>query len=95
MARLLRQNEWLDVRQLEGQIFLIDEEGGRIHHLNETASALWRLLDTPATRKEVVAEFRFLFPEEDPVRLKSAIKGLLRDLVETGILKKSERQPPD
>ena len=58
MARPLRQNDRLELREVEGQIFLIDEEGGKIHHLNETASAVWRLLETPRTRKEILSEFR-------------------------------------
>ncbi len=92
MSKLLRQNGDLIVREVEAELFLIDEQGGRIHHLNATASAVWRMLDEPATSKAIIRQFRFLYPEEDAKHLKSAIRDLLRDLADRDILNRMKKQ---
>ncbi|MDJ0638895.1 MAG: PqqD family protein [Paracoccaceae bacterium] len=86
MAKMLRQNPELEPREVEGQIFLIDEEGGKIHHLNRTASAVWRLLETPFDQNAIIDQFRFLYPDEDAKRLKKSIRSLLRDLADQKVL---------
>ena len=92
MGRVLRQNRDLVLREVDGQIFLIDEAGGAIHHLNETASAIWRLLEQPASQNAVIREFRFLFPDEEAGRIKRSIREALRDLADRGILIRERRR---
>ena len=92
MISLLNQNNRLVVREVEAQFFLIDEEGGTIHHLNETASAIWRLLDEPATSNKVIEMFRFLYPDENVRDLKRSIRSLLRDLVDRNILVREKQR---
>lgn len=86
MTRIYHRNPDLIIREVENQFFLIDEEGGWIDHLNETASAIWRLLETPQSANEVIAAFRFLFPNEDVHHIKQAIRVALKDLAARDIL---------
>lgn len=86
MTRVLLRNPDLIVRNVDDQLFLIDERRGKIHHLNETASAIWRLLDVPHTANEVINTFRFLFPEEDARQMKQALRSSLHNLVDTTVL---------
>ena len=91
MARLLRRNLDLFVHEVDAQFFLINEEGGTIHHLNETASAIWRLLEDPTTSNRIIRTFRFLYPDENAGHLKKSIRSLLRDLTDRGILVREKR----
>ncbi|MBJ3762632.1 PqqD family protein [Maribius pontilimi] len=80
MAKILHRNSRIIPREVETDIFLIDEVGGAIHHLNRTAAALWRLIETPAPRKDVLRQFRYLYPDEDAGRLDAALRAVIRDL---------------
>lgn len=92
MTRLLRHNGELIVREVEAQFFLIDEEDGNIHHLNETASAIWRLLEGSATSNTIIQTFSFVYPEENVGHLKQSTRSLLRDLVRRGVLVRVKRR---
>lgn len=82
MIRTYQRNPVIDVRDIEGEIFLIHEEAGWIVHLNETASVIWRLLDKPHKPNDIISTFRFLFPEEDARYIKLSIRKVLKDMSE-------------
>ncbi|WP_281859570.1 PqqD family protein [Litoreibacter halocynthiae] len=88
----MSRNRDLVVREIDAQLFLINEERGTIHHLNETASAIWRLLKEPATANSIIQTFRFLYPEENVWYLKKSIRSLLRDLTDKRILVRKRRR---
>ena len=81
MSKTLHQNSELIVR-----------DGGRMHPLNGTASAVWRMLDEPATSAAIIRQFRFLYPEEDARHLKSSLRSLLEDLSDRDILKRMKKR---
>lgn len=77
MKKRLYHNPKLNIRELDNELFIIDEQGKRIHHLNITASAIWRFLDTPASANEVIVIFRHLYPDADQTMLKKSIRKSL------------------
>lgn len=95
MTRILMRNCGFVEREVEGQFFLIDEESSRIHHLNETASAIWRLLAEPATSNRVIEMFRFLYPDENVRDLKRSIRSILGDLMDRNILVRKRKWEAD
>tara|TARA_R110002124_G_scaffold286736_1_gene468507 strand:+ start:1828 stop:2103 length:276 start_codon:yes stop_codon:yes gene_type:complete len=77
MQTMLMQNRNLIIRELDGDVFILDERDKRIHHLNITASAIWRFLETPARANDVIAIFRHLYPDADQRQLKKSIRQSL------------------
>jgi hypothetical protein len=77
MQKILCHNPHLLIRELDGELFIVDEHKKRIHHLNVTASAIWRLLETPATANNVISVFRHLYPDADQTLVKKTIRNAL------------------
>ena len=86
MITILHRDQAVNIRDLDGEIFILDERNNRIHHLNITASAIWRYLEIPASSKEVIAVFRSLYPDEDQHQLKKSIRTSLAWMLRKGIL---------
>jgi len=78
MGKKLHQNPNLDIRELDGELFILDERLKCIHHLNVTASAIWRFLEKPAKSKEVLAVFREIYPDADQTALKASLRKSMR-----------------
>lgn len=92
--RLYRRRDGVALREVGDDIFLIDEVTGRIHHLNVTGAALWRLLAEPAKLSEIVRTFQQAFPDRTARILKKKLKPILEDLDDMDLL--NERpNPPD
>jgi hypothetical protein len=91
MPTYFRSNSEMIARDVDGEFFIIDENGGAIHYLNQSASAIWRLLDEPATARSIISTFRFLYPDEDVASLKKSIRATLRQLSHLGVLRKQKR----
>lgn len=92
MARALCQNPDLVVRPVDNDLFLINEEYGQIHHLNQTAAGVWRFLEAPAAVNDIVDVFSTLFPDTSKTDMKAAIRSLVKDLIEKEILIKTDRR---
>lgn len=67
-------------------LVLYDPRVGRLHHLNPTAAAVWRLCDGTATLDDIVARVSVEFalaPEDSPA---ADIGTLLREWRSIGII---------
>jgi hypothetical protein len=49
------------VREVDGEIVILDTVSNRIHQLNATASAIWRACDPPASVGQIAAVLADLF----------------------------------
>ena len=87
-----RRRKGIDLREVGDEIFLIDPRYGRIHHLNPTGAALWRLLDGPLSLDEIVETFRDAFPGSTRRAHKKHLKRILDDLEDNELI---ERPPAD
>jgi hypothetical protein len=76
MATLRRRIDGVMIRQVVGDILLLDTESGQIHQLNETAGFIWRRCeDAPSV--EGIAE---LLAMEFEVRQDIALKDVAETL---------------
>lgn len=91
MKTLLHRNPSVIVRELDGEIFILDERDKRIHHLNITASAIWRFLETPASVNQVLAVFRQIYPNEDQTMLKKLLRKSIAKMRTKDILHQRKR----
>jgi hypothetical protein len=73
-------------RALGDALFLAHPTDGRIHRLNATGAALWRLLGTPTSAPDAVAAFRDAFPRTSRARLEREVRGLLEGLAEVDVV---------
>lgn len=74
------------MREVEDELFLLDSKTGRIHHMNATAAALWRMLATPVRVGELTRLFSDAFPERTRRTHKRLIKLILQELDENALL---------
>jgi len=67
-------------------VFLARDESGALYRLNETGTALWRLLAVPTSRVEAIAAFRAAFPDRSAREIGAAVTDLLEALVEESLI---------
>ena len=67
-------------RQVDGEVFLIDDVRGRIHSLDAVAAGIWRLLEQPQAEHEIVAVFAAAFPERKVKELRRNVHRFLVEL---------------
>jgi len=74
-------------RDVDGEIFLIDDVRGRIHSLDAIGSAVWRLLEEPMSVYDMVEVFAQAFPDRKPKQLRKYVADLVADLVDKRVIK--------
>ena len=72
-------------RQVDGDVFLINDEVGRIHALESMAGGIWRLLDEPLAVHEIVTVFASAFPAFKPKELRRNVNRLMGQLEHNGL----------
>lgn len=80
------RNADISVLQVDGQSFLADRDGARIHQLNSIGSAIWSLLAEPTTRMEMVDLLCSAYPEQIPARVEVDVGDLLGGLMAKNLL---------
>lgn len=80
-----RRNPAVNATEVDEEIFLIDPEGSEVFYLDAVSSALWRIIETPCRRSEIVETFAAAFPDEPPARLAADIDAALADLTARGL----------
>ena len=75
----------LTVVQLDGETVIFDDRNGTLHHLNETATIVFSLLDGEATLDELAADIAHATqaPAEE---IRKQIDHLLRTFHDSGLL---------
>lgn len=72
--------------EVEDEIFLVTPDGQEIFHLDAMASAIWRILEQPMERAELLALFRSAFPGVEEDRLVADLDAALDHLLGGGLL---------
>jgi hypothetical protein len=73
-------------RELDGEIFLIDDTLGKIHALDPMACGIWRLLEQPITIHDIVAIFSAAFPNRKPKDLRRQISRFLDGMQQNNLV---------
>lgn len=78
----------IEERAAGNDLVLYDSTGGRLHVLNLTAAAVWRLCDGSKTVDDILRQVgvEFAFSEKDQPH--TDIRGLLGSLKEQGLIVK-------
>lgn len=67
-------------RELDGEVFLIDDTLGKIHALDVMAGAIWRLIEQPMTVYDIVATFSAAFPDMRTKDLRRQVSRFVEDM---------------
>jgi Coenzyme PQQ synthesis protein D (PqqD) len=82
---LIRQRRGLLLRVLDHHGFLLDAAQRRIHHLNPTALAVWRLLKTPQSIRGAAAVLKLGFPDIETSEINRDTRLLIANLLKEGL----------
>lgn len=85
-ADCFRRAEGIHERRVDGECFLADVEGARIHHLNPIGSAIWHMLEVPASIDDLVATLQEAFPEMESKQLRADVSAFVNRIAERGLL---------
>jgi len=64
MTNVRRRVDSLMVREVDGELLLLDTSSNRIHQLNRTASFIWQRCDDVGSEAELAAELAVEFDVE-------------------------------
>ncbi|MCO6388016.1 PqqD family protein [Aliihoeflea sp. 40Bstr573] len=86
-----RQIAGIELRQVEGDLFLADRDGVAIYHLNAIGTGIWKLLAEPTSANEAVEILAAAFPDADPVRVEQDARALFADLDAAGFIERVDQ----
>ena len=89
---LPRQNPHVSVKDIDGQIIILDRPHGKLHELNTTASYVWRCCDGRATVSEIVAAIAREF-DADPSTVERDVTGILQQLERVQLIEWTSAPP--
>lgn len=78
----------IEERIAGNDLVLYDATGGRLHVLNLTAAAVWRLCDGSKTVDDILEQVGVEFAFNDGDQPRSDVRGLLGNLREQGLILK-------
>ncbi len=81
-----KRNPHIVERRVGDSLFLAEAEGEAIFQLNQTGTALWRLLAQPFTLEDAVVIFSAAFPERARADIEAELSDLLSDLRNRGLI---------
>ena len=68
------------------ELVLYDVRAGQLHHLNPTASAVWKLCDGTVTLEDIVAKIGVQFRLSEADEPASDVKALLQEWMRAGLI---------
>ena len=81
-----KQVEEVEVREVDGLIFLVDMRRDTVYQLNELGSGLWRLLGEATDMETALSVVGQAFPDQQPDAVEKDVRTLIGDLVEKGLV---------
>ena len=78
VAFLCRRRAGVMVRDLDGDVLILDTEANRIHQLNPTASYIWRHVDEARVPEQLAGLLAEAFDVEEQVALVDVLETLRR-----------------
>jgi hypothetical protein len=76
MASIRRRQESVMVREVDGELLLLDTSSNRIHQLNRTASFIYQRCEDVRSPQELAAELAVEFDVEEVQALNDVTKTL-------------------
>jgi Coenzyme PQQ synthesis protein D (PqqD) len=77
-------------RELDGEMVLLDSDGGTYFSLNETGAAIWRELARGSAEEEVCRSVAEEFPDVSEQRVASDVRELIGQLLDAGLIQPKE-----
>lgn len=78
---LIGRCKGLTLRVADNHGFLLDARQRRIHHLNPTALAVWRLIEEPQTVRGIATVLKIAFPHVSAAMIEQDTKRLVKELL--------------
>jgi hypothetical protein len=75
---------------VDDEIFLVDEKGYAIHHLDSISGAIWSVLEKPVLLTEVVGMFQAAFPDQPAQKISDDISAVVRRMVNIGLVRQAD-----
>jgi hypothetical protein len=85
-----KQAAGIQAREVENELFIAAPDSGTIHHLNRTASAVWRALVEPRSAEDVIALFQAAFPDLPKRKIAKDVTDVLAFLTASKLLVRAE-----
>lgn len=82
----IAHHEGAQFRAVGEEIFLVHPDGEQIHNLNPMAAALWRLLEHPATGREMAEIVQAAFPIMAPAKVEEDVRRVVTELLAGGFV---------
>jgi hypothetical protein len=76
-------------RDIDGEIFLINNQLDRINALDTTSSAIWRLLETPHSLHDCLEIFSAAYPDMKKARRTKIVTTAMQNLEKAGLVYKT------
>ena len=76
----------VEVREVDGLVFLVDGRRDTVYHLNALGSGLWRLLAEATDMETALDVVGQAFPDEKTDAVEKDVRALIGDLVEKGLV---------
>jgi Coenzyme PQQ synthesis protein D (PqqD) len=86
----IQQSRKVKVRNVDGEIFLIDDEGFSIYHTNQIGLAIWRMAARPANPNDIVRTLQQAFPEKEKAEIRKDYYQLQGQMIGAGLLKRAK-----
>ena len=87
---LFQRNEGVSIQEMDGNLFLANEESGSIYRLNTIGSAFWRILENPCDLETILDLFCAGFPNQRRFDLCRDITDLIDQLEDHGLISRKE-----
>lgn len=78
MRLAIRRDDSLMVREIDGELLVLDMRSSQIHQLNRTAGFIWRMCEGGATPQIIAAALVNEFAVDEETALEDAAKTLTR-----------------
>lgn len=85
----VKQSNEITSHEIEGAIFLADQNGYGIHKLNPIGAAIWKLLADPVTVLEIEEIIIVAFPDTPANQIRDDIEVLIQKFLTVGLADKS------
>ena len=72
----IRRDESVMVREIDGEILMLDTLSNQIHHLNRTASFIWRMCDLGNVPETIASALAAEFAVDEQTALKDVVETL-------------------
>lgn len=75
------RNSNIVLRKMDNAGFLADQNNDAVYHLNETATAIWNLVEQPTSISETIATMQAAFPDIPGSQIEQDVRGTFNTLI--------------